>query len=404
MKFRVWILAAVLLSMFSIEALADVETAENLSSILDELEHQTSGAHQSCFAPKSGAAAKKDVPAMTVCLHLGAYSAAVAPLTFTPADPVNPCVIHPEWSTGKPPWTVASNRPAMAVHATVKAVAPKRVDVLKNGFRVRGAAERVAYLKSIELRRDEFALSCCGSNSRCTDAMKAVRVLSCSSDADKDPNQPDHCALLSGYFEFNQVEKSNISALVAGNQFTGIQSGSVILSPYVTATGEDYASAKIINHELGHACSFIRRQVGATEILGIDRAGSNKSLAAWNDGTCGIGSDVDKEAYGPMMNQVGFSLKVADCISNLARRSTDPASTAFFENSCPASKSEEGMAEAFAISQTKPLVPKAFPNWLCSARPSTRHPAMSDVLACVLKNDASTRQRLAREYGCKGVK
>ncbi len=334
------------------------------------------------------------------CLYLDQFAASSKPLTFTSSDPQNPCSV--KWKNGVPLWADPAQRKIMAAHGTAKKVLKSRKQMFAEGYKVRTAEQRRSYLAGIEQIRDQMAPSCCGEDRACLGAMKQLRIAQCSAEGDRDPNKPDSCTYANGYFDLSAEEKATFRDSLVGNPLKAILPGGIVLSPYLDRNGNAVALEATIRHELGHACTSIRRQ--ATILKGgLNAFRSSESLDAQINGACDLG-DTNKVAYADILSASSgaSAARVFDCVRVLSEKSSDSKSTAFFEESCEASKLEEGMAEAIALSETEPLVPKGFPDRICYGLPSTRHMASADVFACLIRNNPKFRARLSAELSCEG--
>ncbi|RYZ87872.1 MAG: hypothetical protein EOP06_11925 [Proteobacteria bacterium] len=415
MKFRVWIfkfgLSSIMCALFLVPAFAQTnrngnsESATGLVDVVSLLSEHVSGSKANCSAdslldPKSATKPTSRLSNMMVCLQLSAYAESKKELKFNEEDPPNLCTTSELWPGGSPPWKTAASRVALAAHGTLSAVPATRASFVASGWKVRTASERDAYLESIETMRDRVATACCGPDQSCGSLMRSIKVMSCVSAADQNSALSDDCTLNNGVYDHTPEQNKALKEIVAGNKGVEVQVGTIILSPYVDAKGNPKAPFATVQHEFGHACSFIKKQIAAKKPETHPGFIAREWMDAWFNNACDAGEEVNRLAYGSMLSNTNLSAKVFECIAGLPQHSLNPSSSAYFEKSCPLRKMEEAMAEALSIAVTQPLVPNGFPTRFCGASPSRVHPAMADVFACAVKNDGRIRAQLSSAYSC----
>lgn len=354
--------------------------------------------------PKDFDASRGDLTGLQkvmACLHLDAYAASTKPLQFNGSDPKNLCSVV--WEKGEPQWFDPKERKILALHGTKQKRIPTRAELLAQGFKVRTAPERNAYLLASEKIRNRMAGVCCAGETACLSAMRAVRVTSCVSEADQNPKLVDPCADVNGEYLMSNVEKRELQEFTLGKPRDRVLSGGIVLSPYVFASGNSVAAEATVRHELGHACTVIRRQISA--LKGAENAmNASESLDAQMSGSCN-GSFVNDTAYVGVFNGASADAgeKVLSCLKVQTKKSLEPKSTVFFEETCEGFKLEEGIAEGLSIAGTQNLIPNGYPNRFCRATPSRQHMASAEVLACLLNNDPRLRAKFRSSLGCDGA-
>jgi hypothetical protein len=345
------------------------------------------------------------------------------PGLFDTQNPYGLCA--PVWGQPLPEWTRPSVQASLQTYASADWIAPTRNQYLAQGFKLLTPDARQTILRDALRLREESTKLCCGSDVACTNLMRQVRVEFCTSEADQDPSKQDPCLFSAGVYALSTVEQAEVASTLKnsldadpgvairrivdeanrtltanGVLFASYPvSGGIRLGPYANRNGEAQASPGTLRHEFGHACSFIKRQIEASP----GRPSSDHAARTFFDRygfPCAINDERVRSAYGPLLKTLGADDNVELCLIDLAKKSTDPNSSAFIANSCPINKIEEATAEAFSLLSLK-LQPDAYPQRACAMRPSKLHPASTDVFTCIVKGDARIRRRMMAAYACQ---
>jgi hypothetical protein len=248
--------------------------------------------------------------------------------------------------------------------------------------------------------RGEAATACCGQDQGCLNEMNKVKLTYCST---QKPDKPDQCleevATYSAREDLRDWHHQNIKLSdeelkkITVGKFGPIPS-SIAISPYAGVT-----SSADIFHELGHACSYIRR----TQAL---NRGDDQVLAEVD----AINSDSPDESfssYDQLFQSIGLKDEAITCMNNLAKNAKHAR---YIDSVCQMGRGdahdylEEGFAEAFKIMNTKSsaMVPGVLPN-LCDLPLTKTTPLAADVFACLNTNPDFT-VKMKAVLGCRAGK
>lgn len=332
-----------------------------------------------------------------------------SPEVFAPSRPNVLC--EGDWKTTTPPWV---NDPNIQAYGSGDYQSISRSEFLKkNSYRILSADEKKKQLRDSKQIQREVTQMCCDGDKACSQAMAKVKINYCESDADRDPSKADDCELLDGEYQLDaqeqaaltlamqlplsmnlsaaQLTESEISgaqAALKGHPATGFPvTGTIQLSPYADKYG-GLIQNDGVRHELGHACSFIKRQLATS---GLGGASAARSFLDRSEGRCYLKREQTEDAYANVLPAA-----TVKCLTDLAAKSTDESSSAFIINSCQTGKIEEATAEAFALMAS----PKPMPERACSREPSRIHPSSVDVYTCLLKTNKDVRDKLKARNGC----
>jgi hypothetical protein len=169
-----------------------------------------------------------------------------------------------------------------------------------------------------------------------------------------------------------------------------LRPGWVTVSPL---KGED--APAVYAHELGHACSQIRRK------LAIYR-GSVNELKEYLDESCKITPDSER-TYERLFASIGYADTTIECVKGIANNLVnDRFQVGKCKDGCPGTGIEESYAEGMALMSTpdEKWVPDLIPVYLCDGERDSGHPLSEDMFACLLKSP-NVLGRVKRATQCK---
>lgn len=332
--------------------------------------------------------------------------------------PVHQPLCKALWDDGKSWWKkIAEEKPAELDKSSEKYQNPSRNEMLKNGF----AVATVQDLKNTERKFNEVknrtASQCCGSDKHCLEAFKATTLQFCSDPvAEKDPNVPDPCAgTAEAYFSVNEdnYTKSYYAGVFANTPASEkteflkqvratysdfnpgkIYSGYISLGKY--KRGETQELDYTIRHELGHACNYVRLQIG-------ERSGTSLSTAnGAYEGFCGH-DPVEHYNYTVIDNLLAGrnASALKQCMRNKVEKETfDANDYAFIKDSCFGSKTEEALADVFSALTVKESEMPNLTMQLCFNSPSAIHSAGHSTLDCVINHAPGYATELSKGLSC----
>jgi hypothetical protein len=294
-------------------------------------------------------------------------------------------------------------------------------------------------MKKITELRNSSAQLCCGADESCRQDFERVEVTVCK--PNPDPNAPDPCVFGGSYkmpgsgyssifraiqkqygtseaVEFKRLAEKNLRAIAsAPNAPSGVTSGSIVLSSYVSKTNGIASLEPTILHEFGHACSMIKMQHAALGGKSIDAAKplgdtaklteiNAKALRAthWLDRArqrCSTDLELP-EAYFDFWESMGESRGLAQCLFQLTTANQKQLVDRPCPGLCPGHYMEESVGVAFSLllGDLSGTSSSAFPN-TCDHVRDGQHPMVSDVVECLTQHSPRFRERLRRTYSCE---
>lgn len=271
--------------------------------------------------------------------------------------------------------------------------------------------------------RNGMADRCCGTNSECLSSFKAVRIQFCTNPrAVTHPNEPDRCTGRdSGFYTTtgdehimrwwnlyilslpqNHHEPNRAALLQKYPQLRGrlgsVAPGFISVSRYDRADQLD--TQWTFRHELGHACSSIRRQMAVRDSTQL-RAGDDynpdpKELCRYKEGGYQQFTFLGEYLRPENSRAVGTCLSTA--IRNEVRNKNDQA---YMRNACYGSKIEEGIAETFALlTADKDQIFQNLNN-SCSYPPSPVHFSGYKIIQCLVENSPQFRNKILAAPVCR---
>ena len=371
------------------------------------------------------------------CEILTKYPLKAPEPTFTNYDD-NFC--NPAWTAGKP-WETAAGK-LLEENFNAKYNPETRQQKLREGYTVLSKSERQASLKEFEKTKAVAATSCCGSDKECLNHFAKIQLTYCDDrEANKNPNIPDKCARSPGRFNIEHSSKNDFASFIVGmtnmatnRKYTSMSpeeikyyrdlskrmvaegassdlgvvvSGGIELSPY-SHRGTPTSTTQIVSHELGHACSHIKRQL---IVYNINDPVENSKAAADTlrysfrnrapTPTCSVVDNKTIEIFERITEKVPAlnSKGLVACLAELAKKSSDPSSAVYVKGSCERAKLEEAHAEAMGF-LTDPDLSKSMMLGRCHSHRSTFHPSSADVLTCVFQNSPKFIQKTKGLLAC----
>ncbi len=291
--------------------------------------------------------------------------------------------------------------------------------------RTMGSRAELRAMESMFARtRSSVASRCCGSNQECLNVFRQVRLQFCTNPrATTHPNEPDRCTgrdsgvftntddenlmvwwLLRMRREPADVQEATRASVLQDspqlrNRLGQVAPGMVSISRYERAD-DGGETLWTFRHELGHACSSIRRQIAT-------RDGS--TLAAGDD------YDPDPQAY-CRYNSQGFqqfsfmgdfmhpenARETGTCISNGIREEfRNSSDQSYIANACYGAKIEEGLAEAFALLTATPEDVMYNLERSCTFPPSRVHFTGHKIVQCIAQNSPRFRNTVLAAPICR---
>jgi hypothetical protein len=306
---------------------------------------------------------------------------------------------------------------------------PSRAEMARRGkvnvFADAAYASRLPeMLKRAEsLRARATDLCCAPGDLTCRKAMAAVKFEVCKPSSD--PNQPDPCVFGgtyrmpgAGYDSiFRAIARSNrgggeaaqLRSIASTNLFgrakgaeepSGIASGSITLSSYISIENGSASADPVILHELGHACSMVKMQVASLDSTNQGRA---LRAAQWIDSAkkrCDPNFKIPA-AVDDFWQSIGESKDLSACLTDLAVSNQKKLVDKPCNGLCPGHYLEESVGIAFSLllGDLDGSASAVFPN-TCDHVRDGQHPMVSDVAECLMQNSPRFRARLSKAYGC----
>lgn len=414
-RFILWLLIAVAARASAAETAAAAVNASVFEApevVAAQLVERASGyagsAPVACFDQPPGPSSAALERTRKFCSLLSEYGSSKKPLAGMGAGSAAasgelPNLCSAVWAGGKPPVLTPEQKSVMQKYGTRDRETRSRSAMLADGYAVLTPEQRTANLKVYGRIRDEMASTCCGSDDACSKAVSRVRLLYCSSAADKNPSLKDSCTGEPGSFSLSDAEAKGLDDANTYGRAAAVVSGRIVLNPYIDQSGRLVAAPETFRHEMGHVCSIVRKQL----------AGAGDSHAAFNTrelmlgqlyGSCSMPDVMVKPVYDELGRAVSLESGVTDCLRRLAAQADNPKSSLFVKDSCYPARVEEGFAETMAVLGSNPVAPRIFPQRACKSPSSRYHPASWDTFACVARHSAVVRKRLSDAFVCEAAR
>jgi hypothetical protein len=261
------------------------------------------------------------------------------------------------------------------------------------------AVEKHKLLDTFKVLQTTVAEKCCGDrDSQCTDLMNNVAVSFCK--AQKNPNTPDPCVGDGTYYtpdfddhwQQNKLGKKSpdeLKKLIVGK--FELKPGTITLSPL---TGEDNRAS--YTHELGHACSQIRRK------LAIYRGSVEEFQDYLSPSTCKI-TPASEITYTRLFQSLGLNVETMNCIEKNAQGLKKKR---FLKGNCAKGCPYEGLDESYADSMSllatpvEQWVPDQIPDYQCHAMRDSTHILGADSLRCFMMSP-NLKSTVETALGCQ---
>lgn len=290
---------------------------------------------------------------------------------------------------------------------------------VKSGPKIANESQKKGQLALFRKIRERITEKCCADGlPGCKESMNQVDVVWCV--PDDDPKNPQSCSRMTTYFQFTQEEqnrlrqfftayrKKNFWFQLTKDQFLKnfrTSPGRVVLSPYLIDgrfTDKEYT----LFHELGHACSYNRRQLmvkqGSLDALqtleDIFRVYDEKDRPTEG---CSLSGQAER-AYREIFSKNGASGFTFNCLMQMSRKA--PLKR-FTKGTCWRGCSRRYLEESFADWMAlKTLTPQeVLSQGLHSSCIGTRddeHPLAADSFRCFLGSPAFYRH-VSEATGCR---
>jgi hypothetical protein len=181
---------------------------------------------------------------------------------------------------------------------------------------------------------------------------------------------------------------------------SGVASGSITLSSYISVDNGSASMDPVILHELGHACSMVKMQEASIDSSDMPRA---LRAAEWLDSAkrrCDPNFKIPA-AVDDFWESVGESRELSACLKDLAVSNQKKLIDKPCNGLCPGHYLEESVGIAFSLllGDLDGSASAVFPN-TCDHVRDGQHPMVSDVAECLMQNSPRFRARLSSTYGC----
>ncbi len=247
-----------------------------------------------------------------------------------------------------------------------------------------------------ELRQSE-SQRCCAGDELCREAVAATRFEWCQPPTD--PTARDQCQTAS-YHGVDSAHDLELGAWYGAEYHSRrvlpqapatfpVRSGYIRLSPY-DFKYSDESWEYVLAHELGHACSHVRRQIMA-------RRSAEEAQAFWDyfgryvEGDSSIGcalNEVARRTYRELFASVGLNNESIQCLEQTAyaaERTRFPPHV-LCGGGCPRSYLEETYAEVMALLSMP--ADRRFLDRVCTGARDGQHPLGADTLRCLMHTPA----------------
>ncbi len=290
---------------------------------------------------------------------------------------------------------------------------------IEAGVRLLSGRERRSHMAHAESLLAGAAQACCGDNARCSSLMQRVEFSFCTPARSSD--EPDPCIGWM-YFERTQAQVDRDwdyfgihSRPASGEPYPFGDSGSigrVILPPVLPEDGRNYD--QFLTHELGHACSYVRRaltvEAGSVEAFDEMHSSNNRMHGINEAEGCVLGNSDHNRArhtyhglFDSVLGARGLDGAAFECVADNARsadqRRLPPMGPC--AGGCMRSHIEEAFAELFSLNFT-PAGSRG-PGFavldLCRGRRDSIHPMNSDLVSCMAQTSRG-RALLDEAFGC----
>lgn len=295
-----------------------------------------------------------------------------------------------------------------------------KVNVLADAAYASRLPEMLKRAESLRARATD--LCCAPDDLKCRGAMAAVKFEVCKPSSD--PHQPDPCVFGGTYrmpgagydsifraiarqrgegtaAQLRSIASTNLFGRAKGaDEPSGIASGSITLSSYISLENGSASADPVILHELGHACSMVKMQAASIDSTNLSRA---LRAAQWIDSAkkrCDPNFKIPA-AVDDFWQSIGESKDLSACLTDLAVSNQKKLVDKPCNGLCPGHYLEESVGIAFSLllGDLDGSASAVFPN-TCDHVRDGQHPMVSDVAECLMQNSPRFRARLSKAYGC----
>lgn len=325
------------------------------------------------------------------------------------------------WENGQAWWKKwVDERPEELNKGSADFKNPSRKQMRAQGYKLANASELKDLAHLFNEMKAATVSACCAGDSECKKLYLQTTLKFCSdSGADRDADAPDSCAgSLSAAFMGDQDGLTNawwqkytpsmtaeqkkqaledIRKQTPGFQPGVLKSGSVTLSKYIqpSAPPDFY----VLRHELGHACSFVQRQIAAKKgsIGEQDFPLQGYSQEYCKDRQPGPASMSIIDKVIPTAAQQAVKSCLTERIHKEVADTKDPA---YVPGACFGAKVEEAMGDSFSAMTSLPEDMFETVGRLCLNAPSSTHLSGYSNLECLVKNVPGYAKRVHEGLRC----
>jgi hypothetical protein len=297
---------------------------------------------------------------------------------------------------------------------------PSQVEMAASGQKLGSLEEMGQIEKKYFEYRDKLKTECCHNDSTCIQAFQKIPLEFCKSP--DDPKVPDPCAYQgTGTFSMNEEEQiqtwMNLNSLTTSPTPFDLQAktyltqhpelatkrgkiafGHISMSRYFHLTSPNLPY--LFQHELGHACSVIQRQIASLKSQTIDKQGEVNAFSM----SLYCQNIQPKYANLSIINQFEekkVSSRIEKCIMDRIRNETlNPDDHAYAAKSCFGAKIEEATADIFAAYSSVNGILDTLP-FHCSNYPDPIHIGGFSVVECLSLHSAKYRAQVKTGIQCK---
>lgn len=287
---------------------------------------------------------------------------------------------------------------------------PSRRNILSWGFSIASDLQNQELIDQIAKNIKPVSGLCCQNDSECEEAMSKVGIKVCrDAEADKNIDLADSCSP-TNLPRYEIIDSSAMILEIKKNK--KITAGNILISPFFKEN--DIKTINNVVHELGHACSSIRRQLlilrtdssavvsTFSKIEKVEQA--IKSQQSTTE-LCAL-DDSFFEGYKSIFKSMTGSDEFSNCVFKMLQASADKKSKTYINNICLTSQVEESAAEALNLIylvRNNQSYPDLFPIAICGTRSSFLHPHNSELAKCLFQNmnELNAKVRSALTCDCR---
>ena len=234
---------------------------------------------------------------------------------------------------------------------------------------------------------------CCQKNKDCLNLFSNLSIRFC--EPQRDPNAEEPCLDGSSFQHSNSGWFSSI--------FDRHNPGVVQVALFVDKSRGEISDDvdRIFTHELGHACSYIKRKVAINNGNKIVSADLDRYMSADPVVACDASYVGTSAMFDGLYRDLGLSIKSSQCLLSLASKKARFVDRPC-ENACPRVQLEEafGNVSEYLFYPDKFVIPYILPNDLVNSYRDSQHPLAADVFKCMVQTP-SLLTKYENLTGCK---